>query len=192
MYKIRALYHPMSGMLWKFYALRIKPKQDIVKTCNRKTEEGSEGVIFDESKVFLDQSIGDMLGVFRFIAGKAYELGIVKDEKTACDDLLDREKMMMTGLQDYFAIPHCRTDNVQKAAVFYLSLTDAIEWESFDNKGVKYIFCIMAPEENSGDIHLRLLSVLAAKLIDENFRKEFVKLRDKTEIVNMVTMEEET
>lgn len=129
-------------------------------------------MIFDESKVFLAEPIDDMQGVFRFLAKKAFELGIVKDEETACSDLLDREGQMMTGLQDGFAIPHCRTDNVNEAAVFCLQLTGTIEWKTFDDQGVRYIFCIMAPEENSGNIHLKLLSTLAGKLIEESFRKD--------------------
>lgn len=145
-------------------------------------------MVFDEKKIFLNQIMCDKNDVLRFIAKKAFAFGVVKEEKTAYEDLLSREKEMATGLQNGFAIPHCRTANVVEVSVFYIQLDNQIYWETFDKSDVKYIFCIMAPEKGSDEVHLQILSDLATKMIDETFCETLVGLSDEKQVVKYISI----
>mgnify|MGYP000349830141 FL=1 len=87
------------------------------------------------------------------------------DEDALYHDFLEREKEFSTGLQDGFAIPHARTDNVKKVTVMFLRNKDGIDWQTLDDEPVKYIFALLVPKQSAGDVHLKMISSLATALI---------------------------
>ena len=76
--------------------------------------------LLNEQTTFLDVDEKDKDGILKFISHKAKLLDITDDEDALYHDFLEREKEFSTGLQDGFAIPHARTDNVKKVTVMFL------------------------------------------------------------------------
>ena len=52
-----------------------------------------------------------------------------------------------------------------------------IEWESLDGKPVNIIFLLGVPDKNVSDIHLKILSQLSRKLMNDEF-VERLKMAD--------------
>ena len=117
--------------------------------------------LLNEQTTFLDVDEKDKDGILKFISHKAKLLDITDDEDALYHDFLEREKEFSTGLQDGFAIPHARTDNVKKVTVMFLRNKNGIDWQTLDDKPVKYIFALLVPKQSAGDVHLKMISSLA-------------------------------
>jgi len=67
------------------------------------------------------------------------------------------------------AIPHCKDDSVNQAGFALIKLARKIEWESLDGEPVDYVIMLAAPN-TADNVHLKMLSSLAANLMDDDFR----------------------
>lgn len=130
--------------------------------------------MLNEDYIFLDVKATDKDQLLEFIADKAHEYNICDNREDLLDDLKKREAEFPTGLQDGFAIPHARSKHVKKAAILYLRTNEAIEWGTMDDKKVNYLFSLLVPSENEGNLHLQMISKLATCLLEDDF-KETVK-----------------
>jgi fructose PTS system EIIA component len=91
--------------------------------------------------------------------------GYITDTEDFLKDIYAREAMGQTGIGNYIAIPHGKSDSVKKIGVAIGITQDEIEWETLDGKGVKGIILFAVGNDNDGaQTHLKLLSLFARKL----------------------------
>ncbi|OOM74332.1 PTS system fructose-specific EIIABC component [Clostridium puniceum] len=149
--------------------------------------------MLDEKNVFLNVEIDTKNDVLKFLAKKAVENGIAKNEEGVFKDLLARETDYSTGIQDGFAIPHAKSSNVIKPSIFYITTKKELKWETLDGSKVRYIFSLMVPEQNENNVHLMMLSKLATCLMEDDFKKEIISSEDKNSLIKYISkkMEEE-
>ncbi|SNX54325.1 fructose PTS transporter subunit IIA [Thermoanaerobacterium sp. RBIITD] len=83
--------------------------------------------------------------------------------------VFDREKTYTTGVGNGIAIPHGKSEAVKEAMIVFGKTNDGIEWESLDGKPVNIIFLLGVPDKNVNNLHLKLLSQLSRKLMNEDF-----------------------
>ena len=65
---------------------------------------------------------------------------LVKDEELALKDLYSRENMGSTGIGKSVALPHAKTDAVDKMVITVGISRDGIEYDSIDNQPVHIFF----------------------------------------------------
>lgn len=150
-------------------------------------------MVLEENNLFLDENLSTKEEVLEFISKKAEKLGITKNSEGLLKDLWKREGEFSTGLQDGFAIPHAKSEYVEYPSIIYIKSKNGIEWETFDDSKVKYIFNLLVPKENKDNIHLKMLSKLATCLMEEEFKNEVSNSVDKgklVEYINKKMMEE--
>lgn len=149
--------------------------------------------MLDEKYIFLDVKATNKDQLLRFIADKAYEYDICNDREGLLEDLKKREAEFPTGLQDGFAIPHARSGHVKKAAILYLRTNESIEWGTMDDKKVNYLFSLLVPKQNEGNLHLQMISKLATCLLEDDFRDTVRSSTDKLALKDYIlkNMEEE-
>ena len=99
------------------------------------------------------------------MATKLFEADYLKDIKNYLNDVYEREKEGETGIGNYIAIPHGKSESVKRSGVAIATIDEEIEWETLDDKGVKVIvlFAVGATTEAAQE-HLRLLAMFARKL----------------------------
>lgn len=107
--------------------------------------------------------------VIQRVADLMYESGKVNNREKYIEAVLEREKECATGIGMGIAIPHCKDDSVNQAGFALVKLAHDIEWESLDGKPVDYVIMLAAPN-SSENVHLKMLSSLAASLMDDEFR----------------------
>ncbi|MEW4291018.1 fructose PTS transporter subunit IIA [Rossellomorea marisflavi] len=91
--------------------------------------------------------------------------GYITDTEDFLKDIYAREAMGQTGIGNYIAIPHGKSDSVKKIGVAIGITQDEIEWETLDGKGVKGIILFAVGNDNDGaQTHLKLLSLFARRL----------------------------
>lgn len=142
--------------------------------------------IFDKNHIYFDERSRTQAEAFQAIAQKAFDLGYVKDKDSYYEGLWEREQEATTGFQDGIAIPHSKNPTCIKPGVFLIKFKHPIEWNALDGKPVRTALGLTIPEEG-GEVHLRILSKLARKMIDENFRTTLNESDDLNELYNIVS-----
>ena len=104
--------------------------------------------------------------------------------------ILDREKVMSTGVGDHVAIPHGKAEGV-KDIVASLGITENdVDFHSIDNKPVRLIFLLVGPPDKTGP-HLKALSRISRLMHREEFRAKLLKSKTPHEVMAVIEQEEE-
>lgn len=142
--------------------------------------------LIEDNYIFLNEDYKSKQELLSFIAAKAEELNICDTKEGLLKDLLAREAEFSTGLQDGFAIPHARSSHVKKVSVFFIRNKSVLDWETLDDSDVHYLFALLVPKENEGNIHLQMISKLATSLLEEDFKDKIKSTSDKSELKDYI------
>lgn len=112
--------------------------------------------------------------------------GKVTDVDALTAAALAREELGTTGLGEEIAIPHAKTDAVSAPAVAFARSGAGIEWGALDGTRARLIFMIAVPEAAAGDEHLRILALLARKLLDTGFRERLLNAAGTDEVLGVL------
>ena len=122
------------------------------------------------SHVTLDLQATDRRGVIRELAGLLEQAGRVDDPPTYVDAVLAREEETGgTGMESGVAIPHAKSPAVSRAALAFGRSSAGVDFGAEDGTPSDIVFLIAAPE-GADELHVRVLSRLARKLIHDDFR----------------------
>lgn len=96
--------------------------------------------------------------------------GKINDVETYRKGVYAREEESTTGIGEGIAIPHCKSDAVDRPGLAAMVLPDGVDFDSLDGEKVDLIFLIAAPNTKE-NVHLDVLSKLSVLLMDEDFTK---------------------
>ena len=88
------------------------------------------------------------------------------DREKVLQAVLDREKIMSTGIGDGIAIPHGKLPNLDRLHGFFARLNQPIDFQAIDERPVDLIFVLLAPETAGAD-HLKALARISRLLRDQ-------------------------
>lgn len=140
--------------------------------------------MIDEKLVSFDFEASDKDDVLKKVGKMMYDAGKVTDLNKYIDGLYKREEEFATGMGNGIAIPHCKSDCVKDAAFSLVKLKNPVEWGSLDDEPVDYIIMLAAPN-SSDNTHLKMLSQVAAKLMDDDFREGLKDAADFGQIIDI-------
>ena len=113
---------------------------------------------------------------------KILEEGQCKDFYSA---LLDRERIISTGIGMGIAIPHAK---LKKLSEFFIVIgiqkQKGLDWQSLDHTPVRLIFLVGGPEEKQTE-YLQLLSQLTHALKEESLRKKLLSVTSSREVIDL-------
>lgn len=89
--------------------------------------------------------------------------GDIKDRDEVLQGVLEREKIMSTGLQNGIAIPHCKTDSVDSIKTVIALSREGVDFDSLDGEPSKIFVLIVSPKSNPGP-HIQFLSAIGSIL----------------------------
>lgn len=144
---------------------------------------------FTENNIFLDLNVTSKEELFSILSNHACKNHYVKDSKQTIAAFIERENEFSTGLQDGFAIPHAKDESVINATVFFARLTSPIEWETFDDNNVQYVFALFVPKNEAETTHIQMLSKLAIALMDDEFKQQIKITKDKNQLISLINKE---
>jgi len=113
----------------------------------------------------------------------------ITDADKAFEAVLEREKLMTTGVGNGIAIPHCKDSSCPNFAVALGIATKGIKFESIDKKDVKIVFLLVGPENNPG-MHIKLLSRISRLMSNEELRRSILKNKVVDSIQTIIDEEE--
>ncbi|HGW6230632.1 TPA: PTS sugar transporter subunit IIA, partial [Enterococcus faecalis] len=89
-----------------------------------------------------------------------------------------------TGIGNYLAIPHGKSAYVKKIGVAIGINSTEIPWESLDDNGVKGIILFAVGNDHKETTsHLKLLSLFARKLGNDEVVREFLQSKSPEDVV---------
>lgn len=100
--------------------------------------------------------------------------------------LISREKLGTTAVGHGVALPHARIEGIEKPIGVLVQLNKAIEFDAPDDEPVDLLFGLLIPEESS-EVHLETLSLLAKQFGTANFRNQLRNARDSDELFDIAT-----
>ncbi|MCX8057825.1 MAG: PTS sugar transporter subunit IIA [Spirochaetes bacterium] len=129
--------------------------------------------ISKENIFFIDKN--SKLEIFDEIFEKVKNNKYIKNIEIFKNLILEREKIVSTGIGMGFAVPHIKNNIVEEFFISIFILEKPVDWNSIDNKPVKVIFLIAGPENHN--LYLQILSKLI--LIIRNFKERKALLNSK-------------
>jgi len=104
--------------------------------------------------------------------------------------VLEREKIMSTGVGKGFAIPHGKTDAINEIIAAFGKTSEPVDYQSLDNKPVNLIFLLVG-KDNLVSVHIKLLSRISRMMNKDEFREKLANASSSEEIFELFRKEEE-
>lgn len=116
--------------------------------------------------------------------------GIELDKKQLVHDVMEREKLSSTGLENGCAIPHAHSKALDQTVIAAAVLAKGVDFTTPDSCPAKIVFFIAGPKGNAGH-HLKLISKLARVLNDSEFREQLEQVETREDFLNLIKKREE-
>jgi len=113
----------------------------------------------------------------------------INSAESIFDAVLEREKIMTTGVGNGIAIPHCKHSDSPKFSVCLWIQQKGINFQSIDKKDVNIIFLLVGPENNPG-LHIKLLSRISRLMSNEDLRQQLLGCKSEKEAFDLIHDEE--
>ena len=110
----------------------------------------------------------------------------INDVKTC---VLEREKIMSTGVGKGFAIPHGKTNSISDILAAFGKSEKPIDYDALDAEPVHLVFLLVGKDAFVGK-HIKLLSRISRLMNGDEFREKLLNAKDKNEILQIFKEEE--
>ena len=108
----------------------------------------------------------DKVGVIAELVDLLHASGLVRDPAAALQAVLDREQGFSSGLEHGVAIPHARTDCVDRLVCAVGVKSEGLEFDTLDGKPARIFVLVLAPLHASAP-QLQLLAAVSQTLNDQ-------------------------
>jgi len=121
----------------------------------------------------------------------ALEVGeVITDRDKVLQAVLEREKIMSTGIGDGIAIPHGKSDSVVRLAAALGTQKRGVDFEALDGEPAYVFFLLVSPANVSGP-HIKALARISRLLKNDEFKKKLIQAAAPDEIVSIIESEEQ-
>lgn len=139
--------------------------------------------------ILLDLPVEEKSDLIRRLVSHLGKAGVVQDEESVLRALLERERVMSTGIGGGVAIPHAQSAAVSSLAVSLARPVQGIDFQSLDEKPVRLIFMIVGPEERGGFI--RILARISRLLYSGDLQARLLEAKTADEVIQIIGHEED-
>jgi PTS system nitrogen regulatory IIA component len=138
-----------------------------------------------EDLICTDLSEQSKESVLQALVDQLVDQGEVDNGDEVLRLLLERERLMTTGVRSGFAVPHAFSEHVRRSVVTLGYVADGVDWEALDKKPVRYVFLMLGPPASAGS-HLRLLARLSRLLSSQVFVHRLTEAKTPVEMLAVI------
>ncbi len=102
--------------------------------------------------------------------------------------VIEREKIMSTGIGDGIAIPHGKSDSVDKLVAALGTKRRGVDFEALDGEPAYVFFLLVSPTNISGP-HIKALARISRYLKNEEFKKRLIAAHTSDDIISIIRTE---
>jgi PTS system nitrogen regulatory IIA component len=106
------------------------------------------------------------------------------------DSLMARESLGSTAIGQGIAIPHAKSDCVDKLVAAFGLSKKGVDFDSLDGEPVYIFFLLVAPQDSAGP-HLKALARISRLLKDKYLRDSLRACQDEKAIIKIISQEDE-
>jgi len=114
---------------------------------------------------------------------------MVKNKEELLSAVLDRAKLVTTGVGYQVAFPHAKTKAVKGIVIAFGRKNEGVEFDAMDRKPVFLFFLIAAPEDAIG-AHLNVMAKLSYLMKSEKNRQKLMKAKYKEDLIEVLDSSE--
>ena len=104
--------------------------------------------------------------------------------------LMNRESLGSTAIGQGIAIPHAKSDCVEKLVAAFGLSKKGVDFDSLDGELAYIFFLLIAPQDSAGP-HLKALARISRLLKDKYFRDTLKACEDEKAVIKIITEEDE-
>lgn len=129
-------------------------------------------------------SATDKQGVLAELADVVVARGIVPaaDRDAILAALVEREEKMSTGMQYGIAIPHAKTEFVDRLVTMIAVSKAGVPFETLDGEPASIFIATLSPPEDANS-HIRFLAVVTRQLANRRVREKVLEAATKEDLV---------
>ena len=113
----------------------------------------------------------------------------ISDRDKVLQAVLEREKIMSTGIGDGIAIPHGKSDAVERLVAALGTQRRGVDFEALDGEPAYVFFLLVSPANVSGP-HIKALARISRLLKNDDFKKKLIAAETSAEIIEIIEVEE--
>lgn len=141
----------------------------------------------DVKQIDLAMKPGDKETVIREAVDLLRGSRAVADADAFTRDVLDREKLVTTGVGYGVAFPHAKSDAVKSVVFAFARTTEGVDFGALDGHPVRLIFLIGAPKgQEPSRVYLNLMARLSFLMKDEANRKMLLSTESVPEVLRLL------
>ena len=115
---------------------------------------------------------------------------VVTDKEKVLMAVLEREKIMSTGIGDGIAIPHGKSDAVSQLAAALGTQRRGVDFEALDGEPAFVFFLLVSPAKVSGP-HIKALARISRLLKNDDFKKKLTAATTPAEVLSVIEAQEQ-
>lgn len=139
---------------------------------------GEDLISFELRAQIKDQTIKELVDL-------ASSSKLVKEADQLLKDILEREKLVTTGVGYGVAFPHAKSKAVRGIIIVFGRSKQGIDFDSMDKKPVHLFFLIAAPEDAIG-AHLNVMARLSFLMKSEKNRDKLMRINSPKELLEVL------
>lgn len=139
----------------------------------------------EENLISFELKAKDKEGVIRELVESASHSSLIKNKEELFKAVMEREKLVTTGVGYGVAFPHAKTKAIKGIIIAFGRSKDGVDFEAMDKKPVHLFFLIAAPEDVIG-AHLNVMARLSYLMKSEKNRDTLMKIKSPKELLEVL------
>ena len=139
--------------------------------------------------VALNQNVADQSAVIDLMVNLHDKVGNLNDKAGYKAAIEAREAQGSTAVGMGIAVPHAKTDAVNKPGLVAITVPEGVDYKSLDGEPSKLFFMIAAPA-GAADTHLEVLANLMTMLMDMGFTQKLLEAKTADEFLALIDQNE--
>jgi fructose-specific phosphotransferase system IIA component len=136
----------------------------------------------EEELMSFDLSASTKEDIIKELVDLAAKSNMVRDKEELLAAVLEREKLVTTGVGYGVAFPHAKTRAIKGIIIAFGRSEVGVEFEAMDKKPVHLFFLIAAPEDAIG-AHLNVMARLSYVMKSEKNRERLMRAKTAGEVM---------
>lgn len=143
--------------------------------------------VINQELIIEDLNVETKLEALQALVNLLDTQGYLIDPEEFLNDVLLREEEGVTGLGEGIAIPHGKSDGVNKTVIAIGKNKKGIDWGSVDEELVEVIILFAVKKTDETTLHIKMLQKVAILLSDEELLYKLRNAATNLEIYELLT-----
>lgn len=141
--------------------------------------------VINQNAINLDLQVNDKRGALEVLTDLLLKDGAITSKEQFLADVYLREAEGKTGIGNFIAIPHGKSDSVVRTCLAIGKVDAGIPWETLDGQPVKLIILFAVDNQSRNDRHVKLMAKVAGALANEGVCQALLDAKTREDVLTV-------